>query len=171
MALFLPTVAVDHVTDITPELIRAMKASAVLLDVDNTLAVHGSQIPLDGSIEWAWRLRNDHIKIIIVSNNFKNRVAPFAQKYDLPFLSLAFKPLPLAYYRAMHKMGVRRKDTVVVGDQIFTDVIGANLSLMKSILLVPTEEEKSFSFFIRRGLEKPLRYLMKVSKRGKKYFD
>ena len=171
MALFLPTVAVDQVTDITPELIRAMKASAVLLDVDNTLAVHGSQIPLDGSIEWAWRLRNDHIKIIIVSNNFKNRVAPFAQKYDLPFLCLAFKPLPLAYYRAIRKMGVRRKDAVVVGDQIFTDVIGANLSLMKSILLVPTEKEKSFSFFIRRGLEKPLRHLIKVSKRGKKYFD
>jgi uncharacterized protein len=171
LALFLPTVAVEKVTDITPNLIRKMKANAVILDVDNTLAIHGSQVPLEGTINWARYMRSQDIKIIIVSNNFKKRVAPFAAKYDLPFLSFSMKPFPPAYYRAIHKMGVRRKDAVVVGDQIFTDVIGANLSFMKSILLVPMQKEQSLSFRIRRGCEKPLRYLMKISKRGGKYFD
>lgn len=170
MALLLPTVAVNSVTDITPELICAMNASAIILDVDNTLAVHGSQVPLEGSIDWVKRMRSENIKIIIVSNNLKRRVAPFAAKYDLPFLHLACKPFPPAYFRAVHKMGVRRRDVVVVGDQIFTDVIGANLSFMKSILLVPMAEEGSISFRIRRSVEKPLRYLIKKTGRGAKYF-
>jgi HAD superfamily phosphatase (TIGR01668 family) len=171
LALFLPTAAVEKVTDITPKLIRAMHANAIILDVDNTLAIHGSQTPFEGTIDWTRRMCSHNIKIIIVSNNYKKRVAPFAAKYDLPFLSLSFKPCPLAYYRAIYKLGVGRKDAVVVGDQIFTDVIGANLSFMKSILLVPVGKEQSFSFFIRRKCEKPFRYLMKVSKRGRKYFD
>jgi len=171
LALFLPTVAVNRVTDITPKLLHAMKANAIILDVDNTLAMHGSQEPFKGTVDWVRQMRSQNIKIIIVSNNFKKRVAPFAAKYELPFLYLSLKPCPPAYYRAIRKMGVRRTDAVVVGDQIFTDVIGANLSFMKSILLVPVGKEHSFSFFLRRGCEKPLRYLMKVSKRGRKYFD
>lgn len=171
MAFLLPTVAVDRVTDITPELIRAMKVNSIILDVDNTLAIHGSQDPFEGTVEWAQYMRSHNINIIIMSNNSKNRVAPFAAKYDLPFMYLSLKPIPVAYHLAARRMGVRRRDTVVVGDQIFTDVIGANLAFMKSILLVPVGGETSLSFAIRRGLEKPLRYLIRVSKRGRKYFD
>ena len=170
MALFLPTVAVDKVTDITPELIKNMKASAIILDVDNTLAVHGSQIPFKGTIEWTRSMRKNDINILIMSNNFKKRVEPFEAQYGLPFMYLSLKPLPLGYFRAIYKMGVKRKDVVVVGDQIFTDVIGSNLAFMKSILLVPTGKEKSMSFLIRRSLEKPIRYIIKATNRGKKYF-
>ena len=106
-----------------------------------------------------------------MSNNFKKRVEPFAAKYKLPFMYLSLKPLPLAYFRAVHKLGVKHKEVVVVGDQIFTDIIGSNFSFMKSILLVPMGKEKSLSFTIRRGFEKPLRYIIKVSKRGIKYFN
>ncbi len=171
MALLLPTAAVDRVTDITPRLLGAMKVNSIILDVDNTLAIHGSQEPFEGTIEWAHFMRSQHFNIIIMSNNSKKRVAPFAAKYGLPFMYLSLKPIPLAYHLAIRKMGVRHKDVVVVGDQIFTDVIGANLAFMKSILLVPAGGENSLSFTIRRGLEKPLRHLIEVSKRGRKYFD
>ena len=57
MALLQPTVSVNRVTDITAELIRAMKADTILLDVDNTLATHGSQEPFAGSIEWTHSMR------------------------------------------------------------------------------------------------------------------
>ena len=145
MALFLPTVAVERVTDITPELIRAMKSNSIILDVDNTLAIHGSQNPFAGAVEWTQYMRSHNINIIIMSNNSKKRVAPFAAKFDLPFMYLSLKPIPVAYRFAMRKMGVHRKDVVVVGDQIFTDVVGANLAFMKSILLVPAGKEKSVS--------------------------
>jgi len=67
-------------------------------------------------------------------------------------------------------MGVKRTEVVAVGDQVFTDIVGSNLSFMKSILLVPAGKENSFSFKIRRGLEKPIRYIIKAAGRGKKYF-
>jgi len=157
MALFLPTIAVNKVTDITPALVRAIKADSILLDVDNTLAFPGSQQPLEGTVEWAGAMKKSGIKIIIMSNNFKKRVQPFVAKYDLPFMSFSLKPLPFAYFRAMRKLKAKRKDVVVVGDQIFTDIIGANFSFMKSILLMPAEKETSFSFRIKRKCENRIR--------------
>jgi len=171
LALFLPTVAVEKVTDITPELIYRMGGSALLLDVDNTLALHGSQIPFPGTIEWAGRIRAAGIQVIIMSNNFEKRVAPFAARYGLPFLSLSVKPFPLAYLRAIHRLGVKRSQAVTVGDQIFTDVFGANLARVKSILLNPVEEESSFSFVVRRALERPIRRKIEKSGLGKKFLS
>lgn len=157
MALLQPTVSVERVTDITPELIRAMGVDAVLLDVDNTLARHGSQEPFAGSIAWTHQLRQAGFKVIIVSNNSRRRVAPFAKKYGLPFLCRAYKPLPRGYRRAAELLGAQHGRSVVIGDQVFTDIVGANLSGMKSILLVPEQEEHSLSFRLRRRLERPVR--------------
>jgi len=171
LAFFLPTVAVEKVTDITPKLIRAMNANAMILDVDNTLAIHGSQVPFSGTIEWARSMQENGIQIIIMSNNNKNRVEPFAAKYNLPYMYFSLKPLPFAYFIAIHQLGVKHKEVVVVGDQIFTDIIGSNFSFMKSILLEPIDKEKTFSFKLRRGLEKPIRNIISKSKRGIKYFD
>ena len=171
MALFLPTAAVEKVTDITPELIYRMGGSALLLDVDNTLALHGSQIPFPGTVEWAGRIRAAGIQVIIMSNNFEKRVAPFAARYGLPFLSLSLKPLPLAYLRAIHRLGVKRSQAVTVGDQIFTDVFGANLARVKSVLLSPVEEESSFSFVVRRALERPIRRRIEKSGLGKNFLS
>lgn len=84
-------------------------------------------------------------------------MAPFASLYGLPFQSLSLKPIPSGYYRAIRRIGAKREETVIVGDQIFTDVFGANLARIKSILLVPAQEEHSVSFAIRRTLEKPIR--------------
>ncbi|MVB11521.1 Phosphoglycolate phosphatase [Caprobacter fermentans] len=164
MSLFLPTVSVGKATDITPELIRAMDANAILLDVDNTLALHGSQTPFPGTVEWAKHMRKAGIRLVLVSNNFKKRVEPFAAKYGLPFLSLSLKPFPAAYHRAVRRLGVEPGEAVVVGDQIFTDVFGANWAGIKSILLVPAGMEQSLSFRLRRALEKPIR--RKIKEKG-----
>lgn len=170
MALLLPTAAVEHVADITPKLVSAMGACALILDVDNTLALHGSPEPFEGTVEWVQYMRSRKIRMIIVSNNSKDRVEPFAAKYGLPFLHDSFKPFPFAYHLAARKMGVRSRDAVVVGDQIFTDVIGANFAFMKSILLTPVGGETSRSFAVRRRLERPLRRRLKNSGRGSEYF-
>lgn len=160
MSLFLPTAAVDRVTDITPQMIREMGASAIILDVDNTLATHGSPVPLKGTVEWARAMQEAGLLVVIVSNNFKERVAPFADKYGLPFLCVALKPLPFAYWRAARFLGVPRSQAVAVGDQVFTDVMGANLAGVKSILLRPSDPETSMSFRVRRRLEEPIRRKM-----------
>ena len=76
MALFLPTAAVERVTDITPELVRSLQADALLLDVDNTLAMHGSQTPFPGTVEWAGRMRKSGISIMIMSVSYTHLTLP-----------------------------------------------------------------------------------------------
>ena len=154
MALLLPTVAVETLLDITPELLASMGVDTVLLDVDNTLAYHGSQEPFPGTVEWTHELRSRGFRVMILSNNFAKRVAPFAEKYDLPFLSFSIKPLPIAYFRAIHKLGARREKAVVIGDQVFTDVLCANLAGAVSILVEPIELEPFPFFKLKRRLEK-----------------
>jgi HAD superfamily phosphatase (TIGR01668 family) len=157
LPILMPSAYVARITDITPLLLHKLNVEAVLLDVDNTLAEDGSQEPFPGSIEWAKKIREDGFKLLIISNNCSSRVAPFAALYGLPFCSMAMKPLPGAYLHAARKLKVQRERTVVVGDQIFTDILGANLSGMKSVLVAPKSKEDSFSFRLRRRLEQPIR--------------
>ena len=160
MSIFTPSAALRRVTDITAALLHSLGAEALFLDVDNTLALDGSQTPLPGAVAWSEKIREDGFRVIILSNNFSRRVAPFAEQFNLPFRSAAMKPLPAAYWAAARRMGVRRERAVVVGDQVFTDILGANLAGMKSILLQPVREEPSGSFRIRRSLEKSIRRKM-----------
>lgn len=159
MSLIYPTIAVDEFADITTELLEKLKVKALFLDVDNTLAVHGSQIPFKGAVKWTKNLIEAGYKILIVSNNFDKRVSPFALQFDLPYLAFAKKPLPSALIRAKNKLDTSLKahECVIVGDQIFTDVLGANVCNMKSILVNPIGKEKSLVFRVRRKLENRIR--------------
>lgn len=168
MPLFTPSAVLDRVTEIAPPLLQELGAEILLLDVDNTLAADGSQEPFPGAVEWTWKIREAGFQIMILSNNFRDRVEPFAEKFNLPCLCLAMKPLPFGYWAALHRLKTKRKKAVVVGDQIFTDVLGAGLAGMKSILLTPEKEEDSFSFRVRRALERPIRKRLKQRADGKK---
>ncbi len=159
MSLLIPTISVNSLTDIDVNLLKNLNIKLVLLDVDNTLASHGSQEPFEGAIEWTYEVRKNNIQIVIVSNNFKSRVAPFAKKFDLPFTCLSFKPFPFCFNRAKKFIkNYQRDKTIVIGDQIFTDILGANLSHMKSILLNPKENDKeTLGISLKRLLEKRIR--------------
>ena len=157
MPFFMPTAGINHVVEISPAFLKQWGIQGVLLDVDNTLTRHGDPTPYPGTQAWVSSLQEAGLRVMIDANNTHERVAPFAEKYGLPFCSMALKPLPWGYRRAAKQLGVSPKKCVVIGDQIFTDIIGANLLGMKSILLSPIEEEKSFSFRVRRRLERPFR--------------
>ena len=157
MAIFRPTGTLHCITDLTLDLVQAFGIRAMILDVDNTLAAHGSQAPFDGVLEWTEQMKKAGIHLIVVSNNYEERVAPFAEKIDLPFVSFACKPSPLGYLRAKKLAGVRVRECLVVGDQIFTDIIGANLCGMPSVLLDPLTPDPTAAIRFKRALEKPLR--------------
>lgn len=157
MGILKPTVLRERVTDISPALLRQLGVRAVLLDVDNTIAPYGIHEPIPGARDWVRRLSEEGFRVVVVSNNYKKRVSAFAAKLGLDFISFALKPLPSGYLRARRMLGVRCRDCAVVGDQIFTDVAGANLCGMRSVLLSPIEPEEGLSFRVRRRLEKGLR--------------
>lgn len=162
MGVFIPTAVKPRARDVGPELLRRLGAKAVLLDVDNTIATYTSHEPAEGALEWTGELSRAGYKVVIVSNNYKKRVSAFAARFGLPYISFAMKPLPFGYVRAAKMLGLRCRDCAIIGDQIFTDVVGANLCGMKSVLLEPIEPEEGWTFRVRRHFEKGLRNKFKV---------
>lgn len=166
MALLYPTVTLEKVTDITPELLREMGVDAILLDVDNTLAPPTSSSPFEGVQEWIDEIKAAGFSVVICSNNYKKRIRPFSDSVGLDCVAMSLKPFPFGFNRAKRKLDERPKSVVVVGDQIYTDVLGANLAGMKSILLTPRCEEKGVTITLRRKMEKGVRKKLTVMKRG-----
>ena len=126
MGVFRPTALKNRVTEITPEFLKGLGVRALLLDVDNTLSTYTSHTPMPGAVEWVRAMEAAGFQMIIISNNYKKRVKRFGAMFGLDTLSFAIKPLPVGYLRAARRLGVRCRECVIVGDQIFTDIVGAN---------------------------------------------
>ncbi len=153
--LFRAKLALRSVCDITPQLLEKFGIKGLLLDIDNTLTTHDNPIPASGVEAWIAAMQAAHIKLCLVSNNHPPRVQPFAARLGLDFVCEGRKPLSKGYRAAIKKMGLRRKETAAVGDQIFTDVLGANLFRVPCIFVFPIEMETTRFFKIKRKLELP----------------
>ena len=157
MGLFFPTIYRRRITDVTVEDLRQMGVEAVLLDVDNTLTTHDAPDLTDAVKAWLEQMQSEGFKLIIVSNNRGERVAPFANKIGLAYYANARKPLPFGFSAAAKQVACERKHCLVIGDQIFTDMLGANLAGMKSVLLEPIQFEVEQKFIaFKRKIERPM---------------
>lgn len=159
--ILLPDIKLDRVTDITVELLRKYGIEALILDVDNTLSTHHGEILTEGLPQWLEYMKENGIGLTVLSNSKERRVKPFSEKIALDYISLGLKPLPFGYLRAVKKLEKKRKNTAIVGDQIFTDIIGGNCVGVKTVLLTPIKPEDGLSFKIRRKIEK---FIFKVFK-------
>ena len=162
MSLLKPTVALRYVTDITLDLLRELGTDAILLDVDNTLAPPTSKIPYEGVQEWIDTVKAGGIHIVICSNNYKKRIKPFSDSVGLDCVAMSLKPFPFGFNRAKRTLKEKPQSVLVVGDQIYTDVLGANLAGMKSILLLPRSEEHGWTIKLRRRMERNKRKKIKL---------
>lgn len=154
--LLKPDIKLHGITDITVEILNKFNIKALLLDVDNTMSTHHGQALTEGLLEWIDRMNKNGIKLMVLSNSKRKRIEPFAARISLPFISLGCKPLPTGYLRGVRALGEKRKNVAIVGDQIFTDVLGGNLVGVKTVLLTPIKPEDGLSFKIRRNLEKKI---------------
>ena len=156
MAIFKPTYALRSVLEITPEALDVLDIKALVLDLDNTLTTHDNPVPADGVLDWIANMQKHGIKLLIVSNNTAERVTPFAEMLGLHFVPNGSKPLPKGVKQAIKELKVSKKQVCAVGDQIFTDILGANIAGIRSIFVYPIEPEKSTFFKVKRAIEKPL---------------
>lgn len=156
MAIFKPTYALRSITEITPAALKKRGIKALILDVDNTLTTHNNPTPAEGVPEWIKEMKSAGIKLLIVSNNNAERVTPFAEMLGLHFVPNGAKPLPMGFLRAVKELGVPKNRIAAVGDQIFTDILGANLAGVRSVFVYPIEPETSLPFRFKRAIEKPL---------------
>lgn len=152
MSVCRPFLLKKSITELTAEELKAFGIEALLLDVDNTLTSHDSQEVSPAILQWLSDTAKAGVKLTVVSNGKYDRVKPFAEKIGLSFISMAAKPLPFGFFRAVRALSLPKKRCAVVGDQIFTDLLGGKLSGIRVILLRPIEPEvnKPFIQFKRR---------------------
>ncbi len=153
--LFRATLALKSVCDITPELLERFGIRGLLLDIDNTLTTHDNPVPAEGVEAWVAGMQAAGISLCLVSNNHPPRVAPFAKRLGLDYVCEGKKPLSKGYREAMERMQLPKRALAAVGDQIFTDVLGANLFGVPCIFVFPMELEQTKFFKLKRKLELP----------------
>lgn len=151
--LFKPTFWLKSVLQINADFLRKNHVKALVLDMDNTLSMHGNPAAEEGVTEWLDEMRALGIKMRVVSNNTNKRVAPLAAMLGLEFTANGAKPLTFGITRAMKAMGAEKSETLVVGDQIFTDVMAGNLKGVRTVLVEPFHLEKTWTFRLKRRLE------------------
>lgn len=137
MSLFYPTLYCDRITDIRADMLHNLGVRGLLLDVDNTLTTHGSQHLSDEVKRWLDEMQAAGFLMTVVSNSWEWRVAPFAARIGLRHTSLSCKPLPFGFLRGARRMGLKRRECIAIGDQVFTDILGANLCGVPCIQLKP----------------------------------
>ena len=156
MPLLQPTMLKNRITDLSVAELQRRGITTLLLDVDNTLTEHHSQELSDAVVAWLSDMREAGLNMMLVSNSKKPRVEPFADRIGLAFEHTSLKPLPFGFVRAMRKLGVKRCECLAVGDQTFTDVLGAKLAGVRVAQLIPIKVEDGWSFRLRRALERPI---------------
>lgn len=128
----------------------------VLLDVDNTILTRDThEVPRDVGF-WLAKARDAGITFCLVSNNWHEGVYQLANRLSLPIVAKAVKPLPPAFLMALRKLGAKRSETVVIGDQLVTDVMGAHFLGMKAYLLAPLVEQDLPHTLLLRNVERAI---------------
>lgn len=153
MSIFTPDLMLHDVTRIDLPLLNAHGIRGLILDVDNTLTNHGSQFLRQSVRDWLCRMDAAGIRMIIASNNTRERVEPFARKLGLDYVSFSCKPFARGLIRARKKMGLEAHEIAVVGDQIYTDIVGGNRLGMYTILVTPFLLEEQPLLRLKRSME------------------
>lgn len=125
----------------------------ILFDVDNTLVEHDQPVTLV-AIELFQRLNEMGFQTCIISNNKDDRVRPLADALESDYVYKAGKPSAKGYLQGMEKMGTTPETTLFVGDQIFTDIWGANRANVHSILVKQIARHEEIQIVLKRILEK-----------------
>ncbi len=120
--IFYPDIYLNNVNEITIELLKKNNIKGLLLDVDNTLIDFDLKI-LEGAKKWCDNLKNEGIKICILSNTNKvEKVKKVAKELEIPYINFAKKPSKQGFKKALMILGLDAKNVSAVGDQIMTDV-------------------------------------------------
>jgi len=134
-------------------LLKSLGIRGLILDVDNTLTTHDNPEVDTGVQRWLAVMREHKIKMAILSNNTLRRVQPFADALRMGFVANGTKPLARGFEKAAAKLSLAKSEIAVVGDQIFTDILGGNLWGARTILVKPIKLEDTRSFRIKRRIE------------------
>ncbi|WP_053364165.1 YqeG family HAD IIIA-type phosphatase [Bacillus sp. FJAT-27251] len=162
---FLPDQHVKSIFEITPESLKEKGVKGIITDLDNTLVEWDRPSATPDLIQWFENMKKNDILVTIVSNNNEERVKLFADPLVTPYIYRARKPMTKAFNRAVKDMGLKKEQTVVIGDQLLTDVFGGNRGGFHTILVVPVAKTDGLFTRFNRTVER--RILNWFRKKGK----
>ncbi|MCX7783928.1 MAG: YqeG family HAD IIIA-type phosphatase [Meiothermus sp.] len=149
--MFKPRARLKSVMLITPEWLRERGLRAVLLDLDNTLVPYKTygEAP-QGLLEWLQTLKDAGIQVMLVSNGSRGRVRYWREKLEVPGFGPAGKPW-FGFRKALRRLALSPREVAVVGDQLFTDVLGGNLIGAYTVLVPPlSKREMGYTRLVRK---------------------
>ncbi|TCK98374.1 hypothetical protein EDC19_0794 [Natranaerovirga hydrolytica] len=149
-----PDAHVDTIYDVNYKKMYEEGIRGILFDIDNTLVPYDVAHPNEKIIRLFEELKEMGFKICLVSNNNKDRVIKFNESLKLIAIHKALKPFTKNLRKAMKLLETTNQETVIVGDQIFTDVLGGNRLNIKTVLVVPIQDKEEWITKVKRRTEK-----------------
>lgn len=144
----------DNLADIAVDELKQRGILGIIFDLDNTIIPWDCQQMSPDIVIWIKALLTQGFKLCLVSNNLGKRVEIIAKIFDIPFVSRAYKPAKTGFCRAMKLMELTSSQVAVVGDQLFTDVLGGNRLGLYTIWVRPLSSKEFIGTKITRRLEK-----------------
>lgn len=152
---FLPKLMAKNTTDITPELLREKNIRLLMLDFDNTIVPYTTTVPSEEMENWLKEMNQlEDIQLCIVSNSRNDRVPKFCRERGLQVITHAKKPFPKGIRECLARYGIPAGEAALIGDQIYTDTLGANNAGVVSVL-VEAIDNHNFWLKARHVLELP----------------
>jgi HAD superfamily phosphatase (TIGR01668 family) len=145
---------VGGLAEVPLEALRAWGIRGVIIDLDNTLVSYDDHELAPEVRDWVKAALAARFRLVLLSNNFEERVAAIGSHLGVPTVSSALKPLPGGFLRAMRVLQTERHETVVIGDQLFTDVLGAKCVGLRTILTEPLVDHDFPATRVLRMLER-----------------
>ena len=154
----------SKVENISIEFLNKNKIKALILDVDNTL-IDKQKILSEEIVKWAKELKAQGVKLYILSNsNNKEKLKNISEKLDIPYHRFAMKPLKRGFKKVQRELNEKPENIAIVGDQIFTDIIGGNRCKMYTILVDPIKENEFWYTAWKRPIENKIKEQLKKEK-------
>lgn len=164
MKKFKPTWCVRNICDIEAEWLKNQGVRYVCIDLDNTLIPWNSETVPQSVIEWLEQLKKSGLTLIIVSNNTRKRVGKMGALLGCVSIANARKPFSTGFKKIWrdHYPDMAREECVMIGDQLFTDILGGWSNSMQTILVKPIGESDRLATQMTRYVEhRVLRYMQK----------
>ncbi|KRM78196.1 HAD family phosphatase [Lapidilactobacillus dextrinicus DSM 20335] len=153
MVFFKPDWLLNRIYNLTPTELKRYQINAILTDLDNTLIAWHDPDASEELLDWLETMKQNHIQVIVVSNNRKKRVQRAVAQLGIPFIWNALKPLPFGIDRALKEFNLEPEHTVMVGDQLLTDVQAGHLAGVRTVMVRPFVETDSWTTKLNRFFE------------------
>lgn len=164
-----PQVITERLTDLTPQWLQRHGISFLMLDFDNTIVPYTTDVPTQEMEQWLHQMRSSDIGLCVVSNSKKKRVVEFCQTRDIPCITHSKKPFQRGISQCRAQFSLDPAHTAMVGDQIYTDVLGGNCAGAVSILVKPIHLHNVW-LKLRHVVEMPFIFWGLVRQRRKKQY-